>query len=259
MLNFFVLVNLIILCPLVIYGIIIAFINKQNSKNLHTNSKWWIYTMFGFIGTPIHELSHLLFNLLFFHKVKEVQLYRPRKSRKDGILGFVNFSYKETSLYQNIGLFFSGIGPMIGGCAILYLLMKILLPDVFVVLEYTKIEQLNILDILLNLKNNMMTNLMYIFTKYNSMQNLTIFLVLAFSISTHMHISTADLKNAVKGFWLLEVIILIISILLEVFNLNFFTNIILIVASYMMSFLTMGLAFSLISLAISYVISFIPE
>lgn len=259
MLNFFILVNVVILCPIVIYGIIIAFINKLNSKNLHTQSKWWIYTMCGFIGTPIHELSHLIFNLIFFHKVKEVQLYRPRKSRKDGILGYVNFSHNEKSLYQNVGLFFTGIGPMIGGCAVLYLLMVLLLPDAFHSLVYTKIESLDIIDILLNLKENMITNLTCIFTKYSSLQNLIIFLVLAFSISTHMHISPADLKTAIKGFWILEVIILLVSVVLGLIGDVSSANVVLMISSYMLSFLTMGLAFSLIALLISFLISLIPE
>ena len=258
MLNFFILVNLIILCPIIIYGIIIAFINKKNASNLKRSSKWWLYTALGFIGTPIHELSHLIFNLLFFHKITEVALYRPKKSKKDGVLGYVNFTYNQKSIYQNIGLFFSGIAPMIGGCAVLFLLMK-LLPDVFGALEYTTLDKLDIIDILLKLKNNMLININYIFTKYNSLQNLIIFIVLSFAISTHMHISTQDLKNATIGLIILEILFFVISIFLKIFNLNFLTNFLLIVASYMISFFTMGLIFSLISLGISYVIYLISN
>lgn len=259
MLNFFILTNLIILCPLIIYGIIISFINKKTSNNLHTQSKWWIYTLFGFIGTPIHELSHLIFNLIFFHKVKEVALYRPIKSKKDGVLGYVNFTYKESSLYQNIGLFFTGIGPMIGGCTVLFLLMKFLLPNIFNSFEFTRINNLGLQGILMSCKDNILVNLELIFTKYDSIQNLIIYLALAFAISTHMHISPPDLKIAVKGWIIIEILLVLISIVLGYFELTNFTNAVILVSSYMISFFTMGFIFSVLSLGISYLISLIPE
>ena len=259
MFEFFILVNLTILLPIIIYGIILAFFNKKNVENLHTKKKWWIYTTLGIIGTPIHELSHLIFNLLFFHKVKEVALYRPIKSKKDGILGYVNFSYKENSLYQNIGLFFSGIGPMIGGCLVLVLLMKFLLPNVFLEWEYTEITDFNLTTILLNLKNNIIENLKLLFTHYSDWKKLLIFLILSFSISLHMNISIADLKSAIKGFAIIEILVFIISIMLGLFNLNFLGNSIIIISSYIISFFTIGLIFSLVSLGISYIISWLPE
>ena len=259
MLNFFILVNLVILGPLIIYGIIIAFINNKISGNLHNKRCWWIYTIASAIGTPIHELSHLIFNLIFFHKVTKVELYRPIKSKKDGVLGFVDFSYNKASLYQNIGLFFTGIGPMIGGFLVLFILMKILLPDVFNEMKFISITNLNFLEVLTNIKDNTISNFTSIFTKYNSFQNLVIFLVLAFSISTHMHISTQDLKVATTGFVILEIVFLIISILLLAFKLDFITPYLIVVSSYMLSFFTIGLLFSIISLVFSYIVSFIFE
>ncbi len=257
MFQFFVLFNLIILFPIVIYGIIISFVNKKNSENLQTPSKWWIYTLFGFIGTPIHEISHLIFNLIFFHKVKKVVLYRPREGRKDGTLGYVNFTYNEKSIYQNIGLFFTGIAPMIGGCAVVFLLEKLLLPEVFNNFEYIKIGSLNIIDILNNLKDGMIANIKCLFQNYSSLQNLIIFLALTFAISTHMSISIPDLKLAKKGWIMLEIIVLIISILMGCYNLTIYSNFLFYISSFMISFFTIGLIFSFIALGISYLIKLI--
>lgn len=259
MFNLFLLVNLMILVPLVIFGIIISFIKKKVSKNLHTRSKWWIYTLCGFIGTPVHELSHLICNLLFLHKVTEVSLYRPIKSKKDGVLGFVTFTYKEKSLYQNIGLFFSGIAPMIGGSLVLFFLMKFMIPDAFNNFEFFQITKLNLQEILISLKYNVVNNFKAIFINYSDLKMLVLFCVLAFSISTHMSISVSDLTNAINGGIILEVILLICSILLKYYNLTSFIFVVQIVSSYLISFLIIGLIFSLMSLAVSYLISFIPE
>lgn len=257
MLNFFILFNLVILLPILIFGLIISKINNYVSKKLHTKSKWWIYTLCSAIGTPIHEFSHLITNLLFGHKIKSVALFRPIKSKEDGVLGYVNFTYNSNSIYHNIGLFVTGIAPMIGGSIALFLLMKFLLPDVYVALEYFDMNTLNIIEVFNNIKINMFENIELIFTNYGKIENLIIFLILAFSISTHMNISTADLKSAIEGGIVLEIILLIVSILLNIFELTFLTKYLLLVSSYLMSFLLLGLIFSIISIGIAFIISLV--
>lgn len=259
MLNLFLLVNLIILLPLVVFGLIISRIKHKVFENLYTKSKWWIYTLCGFIGTPIHELSHLIFHIVFLHRVIAVSLYRPIKSKNDGVLGFVRFTYKEKSLYQNIGLFFAGIAPMIGGSVVLFFLMKFMLPECFNKFEFFQITNLNLKEILIGLKNNVVNNFKLIFIDYSDLKMLLLFYILAFSISTHMSISTADLRSAIKGGIILEIILLICSILLECYNLTSFTVIVPIIASYLISFLIIGLIFNLMSFIISSLISLIPE
>lgn len=255
MLNFFILFNLVILLPILVFGLIISKINKYVSSKLRTKSKWWIYTLCSSIGTPIHELSHLITNVVFGHKIQSVALFRPIESKKDGVLGYVNFTYNPKSIYHNIGLFVTGIAPMIGGSIVLFFLMKFLLPDVFVSLEYFEISNLNIMEILNNIKNSVVNNIELIFSNYGKIENLIIFLILAFSISTHMNISTSDLKSALEGGIVLEVITVVISIMLKAFGLTFLTQLLLLISSYLISFLLLGIVFSLISFAIAFVLS----
>ena len=255
MLNFFILFNLVILLPILIFGLIISKINTYVSKKLYTKSKWWIYITCSAIGTPIHELSHLITNLLFLHKIESIALFRPVKSKKDGVLGYVNFSYNQNSIYQNIGLFVSGIAPMIGGSIVLFLLMKFLLPEVFISLDFFEISNLNILEIINNIKNSVFNNIELLFKDYGKIGNLILFLILAFSISIHMNISAADLKNAIMGGIVLEVIVVIISLMLKTFELTFLTEILLLVSSYLISFFILGLIFSAISFVITFVLS----
>jgi hypothetical protein len=70
-------------------------------------------------GTVVHELGHALFCLLFGHKIREISLFRPRK---DGVLGFVKHCWNRKSLYQNIGNFFIGTGPIWLGSALIVLI-----------------------------------------------------------------------------------------------------------------------------------------
>lgn len=255
MLDFFILFNLVILLPILIFGVIISKINKYVSEKLNTNSKWWIYMICGAIGTPIHELSHLISNLLFGHKIEKVALFRPIKGKKDGVLGYVHFSYNANSIYQNIGLFVSGIAPMLGGSLVLFLLVKILLPGVFVSLDYFDLGNLYVFDIFSNIKDSVLNNMQLLFNNYGKIENLIIFLVLSFSISSHMDISYADLKSALMGGIVLEIILLVVSIMIGGFKLGFFIEFVFLISSYLISFFILGLIFSLISLVIAFVLS----
>ena len=78
------------------------------------------------IGTVIHECGHAFFCLIFLFKIHEIKFFSPSE---DGTLGYVNFSYNRESIYQRIGLFFVGTGPVWFGLFILFLISRLLLPD----------------------------------------------------------------------------------------------------------------------------------
>ena len=82
----------------------------------------------GLIGTPIHELSHAFFCILFCHRITAIRLWSPHAS--GGNLGYVTHTYKKRNLWHQIGNFFIGVAPILGGTAVLFLLMWLLLPGV---------------------------------------------------------------------------------------------------------------------------------
>ncbi len=75
--------------------------------------------LFGWLGTTVHELGHLVFLLLFGHQIVEVQFFNPDPYAPQ--LGYVNARYDPNSVYQNIGKFFAGIGPILFGTLLIYL------------------------------------------------------------------------------------------------------------------------------------------
>lgn len=82
----------------------------------------WL-ALFKTIGTPIHELGHALFCLIFGHRITRLQLFRPAP---DGTLGVVEHRYDPNNIYHQIGNFFIGMGPILLGLGMI-LLMALLL------------------------------------------------------------------------------------------------------------------------------------
>lgn len=72
---------------------------------------WLIYRATGLVGTPVHELSHLLACVLFGLRVDEVAFYRPRA--ESGVLGYVYFSYNPRSWVHTLGCAVQGVAPLL--------------------------------------------------------------------------------------------------------------------------------------------------
>ncbi|CAM5559035.1 hypothetical protein [Eoetvoesiella caeni] len=77
---------------------------------------WAIYRVTGIIGTPIHELAHAAACLLFGMQITKISLYRGSATK--GPLGFVQFSYRQTSVLHMLGRLIQAIAPLIVGGAL---------------------------------------------------------------------------------------------------------------------------------------------
>ncbi len=210
---------------IIIFGFILYVLSSITrrifAKTLGSKTEVYIT---GWIGTPIHELSHALFCLIFRHKINDIKLFNT----KSDTIGYVLHSYDSRSWYQQMGNFFIGVGPIIMGTLIVYLLFIILAPElkrnIFEIptLKYEQIFNSDILSILYYSVSNIFVYTYNIFVniiknviEYSSFKSITfwIFLYLSISIASHMELSPADISHAYKGM----IVIFALSLILNTF------------------------------------------
>jgi hypothetical protein len=80
----------------------------------------------GWIGSPVHEFSHLVVLLIFRIKVIAFKPFSP--DFKNGHLGYVISAPNPQNPLHSLGFALSGIAPVIGGISLILLLGLVLLP-----------------------------------------------------------------------------------------------------------------------------------
>jgi len=108
---------LLFLLPLILLGALVRILKNRIDDILFNDAGRLPYYFFAALGTPVHELSHLIACLLFRHQIRRFSLFFPDKS---GRLGYVEHLFDPGSLYQRIGCFFIGLAPIAGGGLVLY-------------------------------------------------------------------------------------------------------------------------------------------
>ncbi len=239
-----------------IFGYLIFLINRTLIK-FGFNYKIYIYT--GIVGTVIHEASHALMCLLFFHKITEIKLFSPSE---DGTLGYVSHCYNKKNIYQKIGNFFIGIAPILGGTAVIYLLLYILMPDkcIIIINNNLNLYSINIRDYK-DIINYFLLTITTIFSDFKNWK-LYVFLILSSFICLHMNLSGADVKGSLIAIPYILIIVLIIDLFLYfVLNniYNIFFKFCLNLGIYIFSFLFLSLFLSLIVLILYLLIYLIMK
>jgi hypothetical protein len=185
-----------------IFGLIYKLVGWKNSKFILRSVGWKGYCVLGTVGVTYHELSHLITAVIFRHKINEVRLFRPFQGKIDGTLGYVNHSFNKKSIYQRIGNYFIGTAPMLFGAGLLFLILRIAYPAVFI----------NVAGI-----NEISSSLSFAFANMFKAENLftlwtpIIFLIILF-ICPHMHMSWADVKGATSGAITMIIIAFLLSL-----------------------------------------------
>lgn len=207
---------LILLGPLIVLGVIMNLIAKQNQKlGIQTfGVKPYIY-IFASLGTIIHELGHALFAIIFRHKITSISLFSP--DFNSGTLGYVNHSYNPNSIYQNIGNFFIGIGPILLGSACIYLVTYLLFGhnviDFSVKYNYDSFLNIDGLKFtLLLIYNNIYEYIYYIlFSEFTNWWKILILTYVLYSIGSSLSLSLADINNALYGLFYFLTILFIFN------------------------------------------------
>lgn len=238
---------------IVIFGYIIALCRRAFCRILgRAGNKILLAT--GIVGTPIHELSHALMCLIFGHKIKQIKLYQPNSI--DGTLGFVTHSYNKKNVYHQIGNFFIGVAPIICGSGFLFLLMRLLTPQIsFDMWDSLKAVSSGSLESYFGFVGDFLGSLFD--TSNLGSVSWWIFIILAIMISSHMELSGPDIKGGAAGFAFIAVLLLTIDVLLFLISpeaLCTVTSAMVSLALPVASFLTVSVVFLLIMLAIALII-----
>jgi hypothetical protein len=186
--------------------------------------------------------------------VSEFKLFSLKP--KEGVLGYVNHSWNTKSLYQNLGNFFIGMGPIFSGTAALILGMYLFLPDSFA--AFSNYLTLDPRQPEPNTLMNIFTFTVQLFKSIFSAENLVslnfwIYFALAIGISSHIALSKEDLKGAGRGLVTIFAFILLINIFALVLDADisgYFTSI-LALNFYLLAFSMISIVFSLIRLVLS--------
>jgi len=209
---------IILFGPLLIMAIIMHFIALANERmSIYVfGEKIYLY-VFAWLGTSIHELGHALFAVIFGHKIKEIQLFKP--DPQTGTMGYVNHSYDEKNMYQQTGNFFIGIGPLLMCTIVLYGLSLLLFrinifdfsdlsisPDTLGSFSLLKTELLKLPTVVSQFMHE-------IFSGENSAWwKIMILIYCLYSIGSSMTLSPADIKTSGRGFLVIIIIVFIFNI-----------------------------------------------
>jgi len=176
----------------------------------------------GWIGTPVHEFGHWIFCLIFMHKVKEVRFFKS--DPKSGTLGYVSHSYNKKSIYQKIGNFFIGIGPILVGGGILMALAYFMLPShirmVNLFQDFTESWPIEVSygwkSGLAAIADSFWVFVKLLVTKANLCSPLFwVFIYISLCISSHMMLSMSDIKTALLGALMVLAVLLLANVLSE--------------------------------------------
>ena len=113
--------------PLLVFAWIIHQIERLTQRRLAERFGWRSIMWTGWLGTPVHELSHAAMCLAFRHRIDEMALFEP--DEEAGRLGYVRHSFRHGNTFEELGNLFIGIAPLIGGSLALSGLLWMFYPD----------------------------------------------------------------------------------------------------------------------------------
>lgn len=204
----------------------------------------------GFVGTPIHELSHALFCLIFFHRIREIKLFQISD---DGTMGYVIHSYNRKNIYQRIGNFFIGIAPILVMSGILILLAWGLIPDFITEIGKVKgVDATNMREFF-----GHVGNVTAVFFKCASTWQWWVFLLVGLFLAMHMTLSGADIRGALSGLIFILAFLAIVDVIVGLISaeaLGKMTDAILMAGCALFCILLLALLISVIYMLISFII-----
>jgi hypothetical protein len=102
--------------------IVLLHLQERATSRFVSHRLGWRAVLFtGWLGVPVHELSHLLAAKLFGHRIVSWRLFDP--DPVSGTLGYVRHAYARRSAWQLLGNVFIGLAPLLAGALVLCALL----------------------------------------------------------------------------------------------------------------------------------------
>ncbi len=188
---------------IIIFGLLIHFISQLTFKLLERSFGRKGTYLVAWLGTPIHELGHAFFCLMFLHKIVEIRFFKP--DPLTGTLGYVYHKWNKKNPWQVLGNFFIGIGPMILGSAVLFTLFYILIPGSpqvwdAIIIQANEIGSHSVGSYFKVWEDSALALVKLIFTVENMTNwRFWVFLYLAVCVSSNIRLSWSDIKHSLSG------------------------------------------------------------
>lgn len=163
----------------------------------------------GYVGTPVHEASHLLMCLLFGHTVTSYKLVNTNKRSRT--LGYVEHTYYKNNLYHQIGNYFIGVSPIFaGGLAVLFF-MWLFMPNVFGEMMGRMSGEVSVESFLPKLLG--MADTLFNRESFSDLR-FWLCIVFSFMVVIHMEISRSDMRSGLRGLGVLAAVLLLTDLIL---------------------------------------------
>jgi hypothetical protein len=157
------------------------------------------HLFFGWLGTSIHEIAHLLAALMFGLPVIGFRPFTldPRAAVRGSVTTQPNYG----SLYQSLGIFFFGIAPVLFGPLVIYLALYILfhaqMPEIWRMIDRrTMLSEPGVGSIF----SSGLAFLGFVFSPRHLLDwRFYLFLYIAFAVGSSVRLSPADVNVAKFG------------------------------------------------------------
>ena len=203
------------LLPLFVLGTLIFWVQRWTQQGLikAIGLRGMIYWT-GWLGTPIHEASHVAVGSLFGVRFLEVRLFSP--DVYSGVLGYVRYrlpSWRPGEWPQIIGTFLMGIAPLFGG-ALALLGARWLLIDAAADAPFyaaasafaADLPTANLETLAPAFAEVLTQGYRPIVDRLSTDPWIWVYLYVSLAIGTHLSPSRADLRGGWRGFILLGVL-----------------------------------------------------
>jgi hypothetical protein len=208
-----------LLAGLFVFGLLIQFVSQITFKSLERSFGSGGVYLVAWLGTPIHELGHALFCLIFGHRIDNISLFRP--DPVTGTLGYVYHKWNPKNPWHVLGNFFIGVGPMVLGSGVLFALFYFMIPGSDRVWETLRVSVGTVAqDSLVAgyfhvFRDATLVIIKIIFTSANLSHWLFwLFLYLSVCVASNIRLSWADVKGSLAGLGCILLVFLLMNLIL---------------------------------------------